>query len=132
MCSIKRFCRGLIRNVSAKDLSYPFALSKFNASSFSNKPMDLSNYKGRVGDKILIQAVDDIGLVDVDVTISANDGSQIERGKAVENGVRTGHWIYTATAPVALGSDIFIELVGFDHAGTKAEYAESPRVGEDE
>ena len=96
------------------------------------EPLDLSNYKGQVGDTILIRAIDDIGFVDVDVTISANDGTQIETGKAVEDGIRTGYWTYTAATPVAIGTDIFIELVGFDHAGTKAEYAESPRVGQDE
>jgi hypothetical protein len=96
------------------------------------EPLDLSEYKGQVGDTILIRAVDDLGLVDVDVTLSANDGTQIETGKAMENGVRTGQWTYTATAPVALGTDIFIEVVGFDHAGTKAEITESPRVGQDE
>jgi hypothetical protein len=96
------------------------------------KPLDLSEYKGRVGDPILIRAVDDIGLGDVEVTLTANNGTQIEQGKAVESGLRTGQWTYTATAPVALGSDIFINVVGFDHAGTQAQITESPRVGVDE
>lgn len=96
------------------------------------EPLDLSEYRGQIGDTILIRAVDDIGLTDVDVTLSANDGTQIETGKAVEDGVHTGHWTYTATTPVPLGTDIFIEVFGFDHAGTKAEISESPRVGQDE
>lgn len=96
------------------------------------EPLDLAEYKGQIGDTIRIRAVDDIGLTDVDVTLSANDGTQIETGKAIEDGIHTGHWTYTATAYVALGADIFIELVGFDHAGNKAQITESPRVGEDE
>jgi hypothetical protein len=96
------------------------------------KPLNLSEYKGRVGDTIMMWAVDDIGLVDVEVTLNANDGTQIEQGKAVESGLHTGQWTYTATAPVALGSDIFIKVVGFDHAGTKAQITESLRVGVDE
>jgi hypothetical protein len=66
------------------------------------------------------------------VNIVSNQGTPIERGKAVEVSVRSGHWIYTATAPVALGSDIFIEVEVMDHAGTKMKRTESPRVGEDD
>jgi hypothetical protein len=97
----------------------------------SIKPLDLSNYKGQVGDPILIRAVDDIGLADVEVELTASNGTQIEKGKAVENGVRTGRWTYTATAPVALGSDIFIKVVGVDHAGTETQITENPTVGMD-
>ena len=97
----------------------------------SFKPLDLANYKGQAGDPIVIRAVDDIGLADVEVTLTANDGRQIETGKAVEAGVRTGIWTYTATAVVPLGSDIFIELVGYDYAGQRTQHTESPRVGED-
>jgi hypothetical protein len=94
-------------------------------------PLDLTQYKGQVGDVITIRANDDIGLADLEVSIVANDGSPIERGKAVENGLRSGKWTYTATAPVALGADIFIEVTGVDHAGTRTKHTESPRVGED-
>jgi hypothetical protein len=95
------------------------------------KPLDLSTYKGQVGDKIVIRAEDDFGMADVDVKITADDGTQIEQGKAIEKGLRSGTWIYTATRSVALGSDIFIEVVGLDHAGTEARVSESPRVGAD-
>jgi hypothetical protein len=95
------------------------------------KPFDLSQYQGQVGDTILIRATDDIGLADVQVTLTANNGTRIEQGKAVADAVRAGYWTYTATSPVALGSDIFIEVEGIDHAGTKTKRSESPRVGED-
>jgi len=97
----------------------------------SIKPLDLSQYKGQVGNPILIRAVDDIGPAGMEVTLTANDGTQIEKGKAVEAGVRTGLWTYTATAPVTLGSDIFIKVVSVDHAGTKAQITENPIVGAD-
>ena len=96
------------------------------------KPLDLSEYKGNIGDKITIRAVDDIGMANVEVNISAQDGTLIEGGAAVEDGIRTGVWIYTATIPVALGSDIFIKITGSDHAGTKAQMTENPTVGVDE
>jgi hypothetical protein len=96
------------------------------------KPLNLSKYKGQVGDIITIRATDDIGLADLDVALIANDGTPIEQGKAIEQGTGTGTWIYTATQPVPLGTDIFIEVVGVDHAGTEAKLTESPRVGEDD
>ena len=98
----------------------------------SIKPLDLSLYKGQIGDPILIRTIDDIGVAEVEVTLNATDGTEIEKGKAVETGTRTGHWVYTATAPVALGSDIFIKVVGVDHAGHRAQITESPTVGTDE
>lgn len=93
------------------------------------KPLNLNKYKGNIGDVIEIRATDDIGLADLDVEIIAQDGTHIERGKAVETGTGTGKWIYTATAQVALGSDIFIEVNGIDHAGNKAKITENPTVG---
>jgi hypothetical protein len=100
-----------------------------NKPSF--RPLDLSEYKGKVGDAILIRAIDDIGLADVGVTLTRSDGTNIETGKAVEQGVRSGHWTYTATTPVPLGTDIFIEVVGVDHAGTETQITENPTVGAD-
>ena len=97
----------------------------------SFKPLDLSGYKGQVGDTITIQAVDDIGLANVDVSIVAQDGTPIEQGSAIENGVRTGFWSYIAAKPVATGTDIFIEIKGVDHAGNKAQLTENPTVGAD-
>jgi hypothetical protein len=96
------------------------------------KPLNLTNYKGRVGDTIAIRAVDDLGLADLDVNIVAQDGTPIEQGKAVETGTGSGKWTYTATASVALGSDIFIEVKGIDHAGNEAEITENPTVGEED
>jgi len=96
------------------------------------KPLNLTKYTGKVGDIIQIRVVDNIGLADLDVNIVAQDGTPIERGKAVETGTGSGKWIYTATAQVALGSDIFIELKGLDHAGHEVQITENPTVGADD
>lgn len=96
------------------------------------KPLDLSKYKGRIGDVIEIRATDDIGLADLDVNIVAQDGSPVERGKAVETATGSGKWIYTATASVAYGSDVFIEVVGVDHAANETKLTENPTVGVDD
>ena len=96
------------------------------------KPLDLSEYKGKVGDKIMVVAKDDIGLANVEFTLTATDGTQIEQGPAVEDGVRSGKWIYTATVAVPLGADIFVEARGVDHAGNKTVMSANPTVGTDE
>ena len=53
----------------------------------------------------------------------------IENGMAVEMGERSGFWTYTATQPVAPGTDIFIEVVGVDHTGKRVKLTENPIVG---
>ena len=93
--------------------------------------LDLSGYKGNVGDQISVEAKDDIGLASVIFTLTAVDGTRIEQGPAIEDGVRTGDWIYTATVPVPLGTDIFVEARGVDHAGNKTVVSANPIVGED-
>ena len=115
-----------------RDISiYALAMGDFLKKPFI-KPLDLSGYKGRIGDPISIRVIDNIGLADLNVNISAQDGTPIEGGKAVEGGAGSGKWTYTATAQVALGTDVFIELKGVDHAGNKAQLTENPTVGEDE
>jgi hypothetical protein len=52
--------------------------------------------------------------------------------KAIEDGIRTSYWTYTATKPVAIGAGIFIEVVGMDHADTEAKITENPTVGVDD
>jgi hypothetical protein len=95
------------------------------------KPLDLDNYKGHIGDLIKIRAIDNNGLADLDVIILDQDGIPLESGKAIEEGTRSGKWIYTATTQVALGTDIFIEVKGVDHAGNEIKKTENPTVGMD-
>jgi hypothetical protein len=95
------------------------------------KEIDLSAYQGRIGDLIVIKASDDLGLAEVNVKITSQTGTPVESGKAVELGAGSGKWVYSATASVAMGSDIFIEINGADHAGNKISITENPTVGED-
>jgi hypothetical protein len=94
-------------------------------------PLDLREYKGQVGNQIKIRAFDAVGLVSCEVAIYSVEGPEIERGLAVEMGTRSGFWLYTATQPVALGADVFIEVVGVDYAGKRAKRTENPIVGEE-
>jgi hypothetical protein len=91
--------------------------------------LDLSGYKGRVGDRILINTYDDTGVVTVNVELAGTDGTIIERGQAVEMGLGTGYWMYTATVPVATGTDIFIEAEAFDRPGNQTVVSANPTVG---
>jgi hypothetical protein len=108
-----------VRNLAIADF--------FNVPSF--KPLGLSKYMGQVGDPIAIRVVDEIGLVSLEVSIDRVDGTDVEKGQAVETSVRSGKWIYTATAPVAPGSELFIEVVGTDYTGKKFSMTENPIVG---
>ena len=108
-----------VRNLAIADF--------FNVPYF--KPLGLGNYKGQVGDTIVIRMVDEIGLVSMNVSIDRIDGTDIETGQAVETSPRSGKWIYTATQPVALGSDIFIEVVATDYVGKDVKVTENPIVG---
>jgi hypothetical protein len=58
--------------------------------------VNMSKYKGKVGDEIEVEATDDFAVKSVHVEISGADGSIIEEGNAVIN--ISGVWIYTAIA----------------------------------
>ena len=96
------------------------------------KPLDLSTYKGRIGDVIEIRAEDDLGLANVNVEIVAQDGTHIESSPAVEEGTGSSKWLYTVTKAVAIGTDVFIEVKGADHAGNETQISENPTVGVEE
>jgi hypothetical protein len=68
----------------------------------------------------------------VNVDIRSLEGTLIEQGEAVPDRFRPTDWKYTATQQIALGTDIFIKVVGFNHVGTKAQITENPTVGADE
>jgi hypothetical protein len=65
----------------------------------------------------------------LDVAIDRQDGIDIEKGKAIEVGVHSGKWVYTATQPVARGSDVCIEVAGVDYTGKIFKMTENPVVG---
>ena len=100
---------------------------------FLNAPtideLDLSSYQGKVGDRILITTDDKVGVVQVDVSITDVNGTILEKGQAVEQGDGSGNWEYMATAPVALGTDIFIEAEAYDRPGHRTVASANPTVG---
>ncbi len=98
----------------------------FSVPSF--EPLDLTDYKGRPGDIIIIQAVDDVGLASVKVELVGID-SVIEHGDAVETSLCSGDWIYTTSAFVPAGAMITVRVTGTDYTGKVIQLVESPVVG---
>ena len=105
--------------------SYALAIGDYLRKP-SVKSIDSSKYQGLVGDQITIAAKDDTGIVNVEVSIHGADGTPIESGNAVETG--TGRWSYTATAPVAAGSQVLIDAKAFDRPGGYAVMSISTTV----
>ena len=70
------------------------------------------------------------GLAALEVAIDRQDGTEVEKGQAVE--IATNKWIYAATQPVPLGTELFIEVVGTDHTGRRVKMSENPTVGVEE
>ncbi len=121
----------LYKTAAKEKKTTPFVLAMNdyrNPPSF--RPLELQMYKGQVGDPITILAKDDVGLVSVEVSIDRQDGTSVEKGAAVENGVRTGLWTYTATQAVPEGTEVFIEVTGWDHTGHRVRMTENPTVGD--
>ena len=92
--------------------------------------LDLSKYRGNVGDRILITTTDDVGVVEVNVKLTKMDGTPIESGSAVEDGAGSGTWAYVATVPVPLGTDLFISAEAFDRPNHRAVVSANPIVGD--
>lgn len=73
---------------------YQVAVADFFKAPKINE-VNLSDYKGQLGDVIMIRATDDFEVVKVEVEIVNPDGSVVETGLAVNQGNNV--WKYTAT-----------------------------------
>ena len=78
--------------------------------------VDMSNYNGRVGDKIAIMADDDVAVRKVEVKVRKSDGTVLEEGPAAP---LFDGWVYTATTAVAAGTNLIIEVTAIDWPGNK-------------
>lgn len=82
-------------------------------ADFLNAPsidaIDLSEYTGRVGSRILITVLDDFLVTSVYVKIQNSDGSVADEGFAAQ-GLFSTDWIYSATKdnPVLMGDKITV------------------------
>ena len=76
------------------------------------------DYKGVVGDKIIIRAVDDFRVLRVLVEIHTSDGSLIESGNATQN-VNGIDWTYTVTKINNLSEGSTIKAIVTDAPGNE-------------
>ncbi len=83
------------------------------------RDVDFSAYRGRIGDRITIQATDDFAVASVRVRIQNPDGALVEEGLAAAqpDGFT---FIYTATAANASLAGDKITVTAEDRAGNEA------------
>lgn len=82
---------------------------------------DLSGYTGQIGNQILFQATDNIGVTGARVTISDEAGIPYESGIAVEVDEDAGLWMYTAMSAVPADSTALVKVQVNDRPGNIAE-----------
>jgi hypothetical protein len=76
--------------------------------------IDIEDYQGQIGGKIVISAIDNVEVAKVTVMIrNAATSAVIEQGVAVET---FGKWIYTATTNRPAGQPVTIVVAAEDHA----------------
>lgn len=112
------------------DLPVSAAVVKDFLCTPSFKALDLSGYRGQIGDPIQIRALHEIGLASVNVELLGSDETVLEQGRAFERSARTGYWIYMGQSAQPLGSQLTIRVAGLDHTGKQAEITETVVVGE--
>jgi hypothetical protein len=99
----------------------------FNAPSITG--VDLSAYNGQVGNVVKVNALDDMGVVSVHVTLTnAQDGTLIESGNADETTPGSGQWVYAATVAVSAGTTVNFSVVATDRPGGMASDTESKLI----
>lgn len=60
------------------------------------KKVDIKDYTGEPGSRIVIKATDDFRVITVKVKILNADGALVEEGEAFMDPLNRKHWIYTA------------------------------------
>ncbi|CEN39197.1 hypothetical protein [Capnocytophaga cynodegmi] len=99
------YAKGALQNPTTKQMYDEAAAKKEGLNSYNiavadlmNAPkieqIDLSAYTGQVGDLIKIKAYDDFAVKAVTVEIQNSEGTLVEKGNAIDNGLE---WIYTTT-----------------------------------
>ena len=102
-------------------------MNPFNAAvaDFFREPVvleiDASEWQGRAGNEIWVQAVDDTLVTKVHVTISDSNGAVLEEGTAQR--AEGLWWTYTATTTVPMEPRPHVLATAYDMPGNSAELA---------
>jgi hypothetical protein len=89
-----------------------------NAPDIEN--IDVTKYTGQAGSTILIEAIDDFMVVEVQVEIYNNEGTLVEQGNAVQQDIVT-EWLFTATVSNGSIAGDKIIVKAFDLPGNLTE-----------
>jgi len=82
--------------------------------------IDVTNYSGKVGDKIVVDAIDGFEVTGVRLKITGTDSVVIEEGDCVLDPIDLT-WEYTATVEKAVVPGVIVKATAFDNPGHKAE-----------
>jgi len=77
-------------------------------------------YKGKVGDMIVVNATDDFMVTEVKVVIIDASGNELERGVAVKDAASHELWRYLATTDNPSLAGTTIRAIAFDRPGNSA------------
>ena len=73
-----------------------------------------SDYLGKVGDEIRVVATDDFRVVRLRVIIKSADGTELERGEAVQDVKNSDTWHYSATVANPSVAGTIVSATAFD------------------
>jgi len=90
----------------------------FNAPDIEE--INVQNYTGAIGSKIIVKATDDFEVSKVHVKIENSDGSLVEEGDAVADAIGL-HFTYTATVSNASLVGDKITVTAYDNPGNETE-----------
>jgi hypothetical protein len=82
--------------------------------------LDVSAYRGQIGDVVMVEATDDFAVVGVSVAVKNDAGDVVEQGPAQ---LVNGRWQYIATTAIGPGEALTIEATAVDrpaHTGKKS------------
>jgi hypothetical protein len=83
------------------------------------KSIEAMNYRGAVGDAIVIKAIDDFMVTKVTVIITDSSGAVIEQGDCTQNPKMNFLWDYQATVANPTLPGTKISAIAFDRPGNK-------------
>jgi hypothetical protein len=76
--------------------------------------IEVTTYKGQIGDLILLATSDDFGIMNLRIVIKDDQGNLIESGDATQFDDCSDCWDYMATASVRSGTSLIISAVATD------------------
>jgi len=81
------------------------------------RSIDPINYRGTVGDAIVVNAKDDFMVTKVKITITSAAGVLVEEGDAGPDTTKSNQWAYKATAANPTLTGTTIKAVAYDRPG---------------